>query len=57
MLHPQNMSSLVLFLGFLSLVVGQANLLYDPAKYPNLPSYGPQVIERLLPSLSSVQPS
>ncbi|EER43715.1 exo-beta-1,3-glucanase [Histoplasma capsulatum H143] len=36
------MSSLGLFLGFLSLVAGQANLLYDPAKYPNLPSYGPQ---------------
>ncbi|OAX83696.1 hypothetical protein ACJ72_01943 [Emergomyces africanus] len=36
------MNSLTLFLGFLSLVAGQANLLYDPAKFPNIPNYGPQ---------------
>ncbi|EEH35016.2 glucan 1,3-beta-glucosidase [Paracoccidioides lutzii Pb01] len=36
------MSSLGLFLRFLSLVAAQASLLYDPARFPNIPSYGPQ---------------
>ncbi|ODH53683.1 hypothetical protein GX48_00101 [Paracoccidioides brasiliensis] len=36
------MYSLGVLLGLLSFAVGQGDLLYDPAKYPDLPKYGPQ---------------
>ncbi|OAX79997.1 hypothetical protein ACJ72_05678, partial [Emergomyces africanus] len=37
-----NIFSLGVLSGLLALVGGQAGLLYDPASYPDIPSYGPQ---------------